>query len=76
MTDLRDSGSLEQDADIVMFLHREDYYNKDSEEPGKTELIISKNRNGETGTVYLTWIPELTKFSNAERVSAKTDSNS
>lgn len=70
MSDLRDSGSIEQDADVVMFLYREDYYNKQTERKGISELIIAKQRNGPVGTVDLAWIPQLTKFAN---LAAKTD---
>ena len=63
LSDLRDSGAIEQDADVVMFLHREDYYRTAEEEPDNIcEVIIAKQRNGETGTVRLTWIPRFTKF--------------
>ncbi|MCI9063245.1 MAG: replicative DNA helicase [Clostridia bacterium] len=64
LSDLRESGSIEQDADIVMFLYRDDYYNQDSEEKGITEVIISKHRGGSTGTVKLVWMGEYTKFAN------------
>ena len=64
LSDLRESGSIEQDADIVMFLYRDDYYNKDSEDKDLTEVIIAKNRSGETGTVKLLWMGSYTKFAN------------
>ena len=67
MSDLRESGSIEQDADMVMFLYRDDYYNKDSENKGIAELIIAKQRNGPIGTVNLLWLPNLTRFVNLER---------
>lgn len=66
LSDLRDSGAIEQDADIVMFLYRDDYYHEDSEEPGIAECIVAKNRHGETGRVKLRWIPEYTMFSEVE----------
>ena len=62
LSDLRESGSIEQDADIVMFLYRDDYYNKDSEDKGLTEVIIAKHRGGETGKVKLVWMGSYTKF--------------
>ncbi len=64
LSDLRESGSIEQDADMVMFLYREGYYNEEAEEPNKTKCIFAKHRNGETGYEYLTWLGEYTKFSN------------
>ncbi len=64
LSDLRESGSIEQDADMVMFLYREGYYNEDAEEPNKTKCIFAKHRNGETGYEFLTWLGEYTKFSN------------
>ena len=64
LSDLRESGSIEQDADIVMFLYRDDYYNKDSEEKDLTDVIIAKNRSGETGVVKLLWMGSYTKFAN------------
>ena len=63
LSDLRESGAIEQDADIVMFLYRDDYYNEDSELRNQAECIIAKNRHGETGKVYLQWLPEYTTFS-------------
>lgn len=67
LSDLRESGAIEQDADVVMFLYREDYYNKESENHNIAECIIAKNRRGETGTVQLQWLPEFTAFSSLER---------
>jgi len=67
LSDLRESGSIEQDADIVMFLHREDYYNAETEKKNIAEVIISKNRNGATGTVELAWLGQYTKFANLYR---------
>lgn len=67
LSDLRESGSIEQDADIVMFLHREDYYDENTERKNIAEVIVAKNRSGSTGTVELAWIPEYTKFANLYR---------
>ncbi len=67
LSDLRESGAIEQDADIVMFLYRDDYYNEDSETPNLAECIIAKNRHGETGKVDLQWLPEYTTFSSIDR---------
>ena len=66
LSDLRESGAIEQDADIVLFLYRDGYYNKDSENPNLAECIIAKNRHGETGTVEMQWLPEFTTFSDLE----------
>ncbi len=67
LSDLRESGAIEQDADVVMFLYRDDYYNKDTETPNIAEVIIAKQRNGPIGTVNLLWQPEYTKFVNLAR---------
>lgn len=67
LSDLRESGAIEQDADVVMFLYRDDYYNKDSENKNIAEVIIAKQRNGPIGTVNLVWLPNYTKFANMEK---------
>ena len=67
LSDLRESGAIEQDADVVMFLYRDDYYNKDSEMKDMAEVIIAKQRNGPIGTVNLVWMPQYTRFANAAR---------
>ena len=64
LSDLRESGAIEQDADVVMFLYRDDYYNKESDKKGIAEVIIAKQRNGPIGTVELVWLPDYTKFAN------------
>ena len=66
LSDLRESGAIEQDADIVMFLYRDDYYHEDSPEKNLAECIVAKNRHGETGTVRLQWLPQFTTFSDRE----------
>lgn len=66
LSDLRESGAIEQDADVVMFIYRDDYYNKDTDLKGISEIIIAKQRNGPIGTINLAWLPEYTKFANLE----------
>lgn len=66
LSDLRESGAIEQDADVVMFIYRDDYYNHDTDKKGISEIIIAKQRNGPIGTVELAWLPEYTKFANLE----------
>ena len=67
LSDLRESGAIEQDADIVLALYRDGYYNKECENPNLAEAIILKNRHGETGTLELMWLPEYTSFASAEK---------
>lgn len=67
LSDLRESGAIEQDADVVMFIYRDDYYNHDTERKDIAEIIIAKQRNGPIGTVELAWIPSLTKFANLQK---------
>jgi replicative DNA helicase len=67
LSDLRDSGSIEQDADMVMFLYRDEYYNPDSDDKGIAEIIIGKHRNGPTGKVQLAWLEQYTKFASLAR---------
>jgi replicative DNA helicase len=66
MSDLRESGAIEQDADCILFIYRDDYYNKDTEAQNVAEIIVAKNRHGETGTVEVQWIPQFTTFSDRE----------
>ena len=67
LSDLRESGAIEQDADVVMFIYRDDYYNPDTEKKGIAEINIAKQRNGPIGTVDLVWLPEFTKFANLQK---------
>jgi replicative DNA helicase len=67
LSDLRDSGAIEQDADMVMFLYRDEYYNPDSDDKGIAEVIIGKHRNGPTGKVQLAWLEQYTKFASLAR---------
>lgn len=73
LSDLRESGSIEQDSDVVMFIYRDKYYNPDSPEGDKAEIIVSKHRNGPTGTVNLLFMPELTQFRNAHTRNINLD---
>ncbi|MEE1228473.1 MAG: replicative DNA helicase [Lachnospiraceae bacterium] len=68
LSDLRESGAIEQDADVVMFLYRDEYYNPDTEKKNLAEVIVAKQRNGATGTVELVWLGQYTKFANKERI--------
>ena len=67
LSDLRESGAIEQDADVVMFIYRDDYYNKDTDMKNIAEISIAKQRNGPIGTVNLVWLPQYTKFANMEK---------
>lgn len=67
LSDLRESGAIEQDADVVMFLYRDDYYNKDTDKKDVAEVIIAKQRNGPIGTIELAWLPRFTKFANMKK---------
>ena len=66
LSDLRESGSIEQDADIVMFLYREDYYNREAENKNTAELIVAKNRHGSVGTIPLQWDGRYTRFASVD----------
>ena len=67
LSDLRESGSIEQDADMVMFLYRDDYYNPDTDKKNIAEVILAKNRAGSTGTTELLWLNQYTKFVNLDK---------
>jgi len=67
LSDLRESGAIEQDADVVMFLYRDEYYNPDTEKKNLAEVIVAKQRNGATGSIELVWLGQYTKFANKER---------
>jgi replicative DNA helicase len=67
LSDLRDSGAIEQDADMVMFLYRDEYYNSESDDKGIAEVIVGKHRNGPTGKVQLAWLEQYTKFASLAR---------
>ena len=69
LSDLRESGAIEQDADIVIFLYRDEVYDKETEKKGIAEIIVQKQRNGPIGTVERAWLADLTKFSNLEYVN-------
>ena len=74
LADLRESGAIEQDADVVMFIYRDDYYNEASEKPGVAEIIVAKQRNGATGPVELAWLSRFTKFANLAPQQKKDES--
>jgi replicative DNA helicase len=70
LSDLRESGSIEQDADVVMFIYRDEYYNRESERLGEADVIVAKHRNGPIGEVALTFLPKYPKFANLYRERA------
>ena len=72
LSDLRESGAIEQDADVVLFLYRDGYYNPETEDDNLAECIIAKNRHGGTGTVELSWLPEFATFASIEHRYAET----
>ena len=74
LSDLRESGAIEQDADVIMFIYRDDYYNKESTKPGIADIIVAKQRNGSTGPVELVWLGKYTKFGNKERAGKRQES--
>ena len=74
LSDLRESGAIEQDADVVMFLYRDDYYHPDSEKAGIAEVLIRKQRNGPIGNVELSWVAGYTKFASLEREAGQDGS--
>jgi replicative DNA helicase len=67
LADLRESGSIEQDADVVMFIYRDEYYNPESDQRGMAEIIVAKHRNGPTGSTRLAFLDQFTKFENLAR---------
>ena len=72
LSDLRDSGAIEQDADVVMFIYRDDYYNPDTEKKGIAEINVAKQRNGPIGTIELSWQAQYTKFANLAGAQNRT----
>ena len=73
LADLRESGSIEQDADVVIFIYRDEYYNPESEQRGMAEIIVAKHRNGPTGVARLAFLEQYTKFANLARTNASAD---
>ena len=70
LSDLRDSGAIEQDADVIMFLHREEYYDPNTEDKNIAEVIVAKQRNGPLGTVKLAWLGQYTRFASLQQGGA------